>query len=179
MRKIAIIVIIVVFLGAFGVAVAKKENQLTNGTAVILKIAPVDPRSLMQGDYMQLDFSLAGDIERALDNHSSYHTITRRGAAIINLDENNVGRFVRLDDGTPLTAGELRLRYKIREGRIQLASGAFFFQEGQAELYDRAEYGELRLDSHGNPLITNLLNNDFMPIKAAIYKTSDNPPGRN
>lgn len=180
MRRITIIAIIVIFLGAFGIAVAQKENQLANGAVVILEIAPVDPRSLMQGDYMEIDFDLADDIAHTLSGHSSYRTIARRGTAIITLDENNVGRLVRLDDGTPLADSELRLRYKLREGRIMLASGAFFFQEGHAALYDRAEYGELRIDSRGNPLITNLLNNDFMPISAAdAHKKPDNPADEN
>lgn len=168
MRKLAIIAIIVVFLAAFGVAVAQKENQLANGQVVILAIAPVDPFSLIQGHYMALDFELANDISHALGYDRYERTLMPRyGMAVIALDENNIGRFVRFYDGGPLAPGELKLRFKLREGQVLLASGAFFFQEGHAELYETAKYGELRLDSHGRPLIANLLNNDFMAINVA------------
>ena len=172
MRKLAIIAIIVVFLAAFGVAVAQKENQLAHGQVVILAIAPVDPFSLIQGHYMALDFELAGNILNAL-GHDRYERrmIPRQGTAIITLDENNIGRFARLDDGSPLTAGELKLRFKMRRGGVLLASGTFFFQESHAELYESAKYGELRLDSRDRPLIANLLNNDFVAISG--FKAED------
>lgn len=35
------------------------ENTLAHGDAVVLELAPVDPRSLMQGDYMALEFDIA------------------------------------------------------------------------------------------------------------------------
>lgn len=165
MRKIAITAIIIIFLASFGIAVAQKENQLANGRIVILELAPVDPLSLMQGHYMQLDFALARDIENALNTAGEQYVTARTGAAVVSLDKNNLARFVRLYDGSQLNANELILCFKIRNDYVQLASGAFFFQEGHAQYYDTAQYGELRLDKNGNPLITNLLNSDFMPIK--------------
>ncbi|EJS88355.1 hypothetical protein AAUPMB_10280 [Pasteurella multocida subsp. multocida str. Anand1_buffalo] len=40
----------------------KYEDILTNGESIILKTAPVDPRSLMQGDYMTLNYEILTDI---------------------------------------------------------------------------------------------------------------------
>lgn len=177
MRRLVIIAIIVIFLAAFGVAVAQKENQLANGRVVILAIAPVDPFSLMQGYYMTLDFALAGDISRALANNRYERVLLPRyGTAIIALDEKNIGHFVRFDDGGPLAPNELMLRFKLRKGMVLLASGAFFFQEGHAEIYESAQYGELRLDSHGRPLIANLLNNDLEVINAPIVNNDYRAP---
>ncbi len=41
-------------LVAFNYSVYTKEKTLEAGTLVLLELAPVDPRSLMQGDYMVL-----------------------------------------------------------------------------------------------------------------------------
>ena len=45
-----------VFLLAF---IGYKEADLRDGTDVILQTAPVDPRSLLQGDYAILDYEIA------------------------------------------------------------------------------------------------------------------------
>lgn len=65
-------------LGVANYDVWSKERLLRTGQAVVLELAPVDPRSLMQGDYMTLRFSvgnelaqqLYGDEAEALRQHS-------------------------------------------------------------------------------------------------------------
>lgn len=42
-----------------------KERVLRHGDVLYLRLAPVDPRSLMQGDYMALNFSIGIDITAA------------------------------------------------------------------------------------------------------------------
>ena len=39
----------------------QREQLLGSGRVVILELAPVDPRSLMQGDYMALTFAAGAD----------------------------------------------------------------------------------------------------------------------
>lgn len=173
MRKICLIIIVAIFLGAFSWAVAQKENQLIHGTAVILRIAPLDPRSLMQGDYMELDFDVTRAIEQALydkhgdgDDGERIRRRPRSGLAVFSLNENRVASFIRLaGDEAALAPGEIMMKYRLRADQVQLASGAFFFQEGHGAFYDRAVYAELCLDDNGNPLIVNLLNQDFEAIR--------------
>src|SRR5690606_9942359 len=50
-------------LGAVNYAIYAKERVIRDGDVVFLELAPVDPRSLMQGDYMALRFRLADQIE--------------------------------------------------------------------------------------------------------------------
>lgn len=45
--------------------IAGHERTLAEGRVVLLELAPVDPRSLMQGDYMALRFDVADDIHAA------------------------------------------------------------------------------------------------------------------
>ncbi|MGL5293385.1 MAG: GDYXXLXY domain-containing protein, partial [Aeromonas sp.] len=42
-------------LVAINIAVWHHERALSQGEVVLLELAPVDPRSLMQGDYMRLN----------------------------------------------------------------------------------------------------------------------------
>ncbi|MGO3889890.1 MAG: GDYXXLXY domain-containing protein [Paenalcaligenes sp.] len=55
---------LVLVLGLANYNIWNKERILSDGKAVVLALAPVDPRSLMQGDYMSLDFQVARDASR-------------------------------------------------------------------------------------------------------------------
>ena len=39
-------------------SIYQREQHIAHGQTVYVQLAPVDPRSLMQGDYMALDFEL-------------------------------------------------------------------------------------------------------------------------
>ena len=153
MRKVWVVVSALVVLGVVNISIALKEHHLATGEVVYLELAPVDPRSLMQGDYMALRFALQNDIRNARQNTSAKVD----GTAIVRLDDNRVAHFVRLDDANTLLAeDELRLQYRIRNDRVQFATNAFFFQEGTADQYDSARYGRFRVNEAGAPLLVSL-----------------------
>lgn len=174
MRKILIAVVVVLFLGAFGWAVSQKEALLANGRVMVLELAPIDPRSLMQGDYMELDFDMERQIYAAL-RQTDLSGLPRSGCVIVMLDEANRAQFTRLDDGGALQPNEARLKFRWRDGGVRIASGSFFFQEGHGIFYDPALYGELRVDEHGNALITRLLDEAMQPIKPQIEVPIETP----
>jgi uncharacterized membrane-anchored protein len=129
----------------------QREHLVSGGRVVLLELAPVDPRSLMQGDYMALRFRVAADVQRA-------HNIRdlRDVHLFVALDERGVGSFRRLDEATPLAADEVRLRYRVRAGQLKFATNAFFFEEGTASRYQQARYGEFRVGSNGDMILTGL-----------------------
>ncbi len=51
-------------LGFFFFNIIKNESVLNDGEIVLLRLRPVDPRSIMQGDYMALRFSLGDEVRR-------------------------------------------------------------------------------------------------------------------
>lgn len=137
--------------------VVQKEWVLAHGTPVLLELAPVDPRSLMQGDYMVLDYAISREATR--DGGKA------EGRLVLRLDERGVGRFVRREvPGTPLGPGEILLRYKVREGRVRLGAEAFFFQEGLADRYAHAKYGELRVARNGSSVLVGLRDAELRPL---------------
>jgi uncharacterized membrane-anchored protein len=129
-----------------------KERLRTSGQVVYLELAPVDPRSLMQGDYMALDFVLARQLGAGIHERDA----DRQYTAVLSVDANQVGSFSRMDNGAPLTANEKRFRFRLRRGQAWLGTNAFFFQEGDAERYSKARYGEFRVSEDGEAMLVNL-----------------------
>ena len=153
MRKVIAVLAGLLLLGAVNWAISGRERLLADGRVVLLELAPVDPRSLMQGDYMALRFKVAGEIFEPARR-------TPNGAAdghiVVKLDERGVGNFVRRDGGERLGPGEVILAYRIRNDQVKFATNGFFFQEGSAGDFQRARYGEFRVASSGDLLLTHL-----------------------
>lgn len=150
MRKTLLILTTLALLAFINYGIVQREHTLTNGQIVLLELAPVDPRSLMQGDYMALRFAVANDAAQHLREQAT------DGHIVLTLDDKGVGRYARLDDGTPLAVNEIRMRYRKRDREFKFATGAYFFEEGTAQLYEPARYGEFRVAQNGEALLTGL-----------------------
>ena len=161
LRKVVVVLAAIAVLAVVNFVVAKRERLLAEGRVVRLELAPVDPRSLMQGDYMALQFRVAIDARGNVTGAQAGD-----GALVLALDANDVGRFVRRDDGTPLRERDVRMRYRLREDRVRLATNAWFFEEGQGDRFAKARYGEFRVSPQGDALLTQLLDERLQPIVA-------------
>lgn len=58
-------VFVIALLGVVNYKVQQFEDVLATGKPVVLKIAPVDPRSLMQGDYMVLNYAILSEFQQS------------------------------------------------------------------------------------------------------------------
>lgn len=168
MRKPLAVIALVIVLVLVNLAIWHKEQQLAHGRVVLLELAPVDPRSLMQGDYMALRFAMENAIYDALpkqdDEYWRPDVAAEDGTVIVRLDEHRVAHFVARYDGQALAADQLLLRYRIRHGDVKFATNAFFFQEGHAEFYENARYGAFRVDDDGELLLTDLHDDQYQRI---------------
>lgn len=162
-NRVVIIVATVLMLAVVNWAIWEKERHLAEGDVVYLELAPVDPRSLMQGDYMALNFALSNEIQRALQSRHDVDTPKAHdGHAIVRLDEQRIAHFQRLADGeSTLGNDERRLHFRLRNGRVRFATDAFFFQEGRAERYESARYGQFRVNDQGKPLLVALHDDEL------------------
>jgi uncharacterized membrane-anchored protein len=147
MKQILFWIGTIVIAAACNGLIYQKEQTLTHGRQVFLKLAPVDPRSLMQGDYMRLGYDLADQLRAT--------KLPPDGRLIVQLDAQGIGTTARLEDDKPLAANETLLRYRDRKG-LRLGAESFFFQEGQAQVYDKAKYGELRVGANGDSVLVGL-----------------------
>ena len=88
--RILIITNLLLLLGYLNWSIYQKEQTLRDGQLVLFELAPVDPRSLMQGDYMSLRYreatsDLLGDTQ-----------VATHGYAVLNIDSNRVARICLL-----------------------------------------------------------------------------------
>jgi uncharacterized membrane-anchored protein len=166
MSKYIALVALVVILGLVNLSIAGKEKHLTEGKVVYLELAPVDPRSLMQGDYMTLNFQVAAEVYTALPKTGdqrgwNWEVVATDGFAVVNLDDNKVGSFVRIHDDQTLVDQDVLMRYRVRNGTVKFATNAFFFQEGHAQAYEQAKYGGFRVTEDGELLLVEMLDQDL------------------
>ena len=148
--RVLIVIGAAIVLASINVSILGKENIKRNGEFIFLDLAPRDPRSLMQGDYMALRFRLTQEIEATwqsapTENNSDSQNATPRDGEIrlvsIALDDQHIASLAKPD--APAT---VKIRYRMRNGAVWLGTNAFFFEEGSDRRYSSARYGEFRLD---------------------------------
>ncbi|GAK61372.1 hypothetical protein U27_01272 [Candidatus Vecturithrix granuli] len=163
MRNALLWITALLVLAVVNVQIVQKERLLQQGITMLLRLAPVDPRSLIQGDYMALRYDLPEFLRE--------HSLPRDGHVVVRLDEQQVATILRLHrPEAPPGPGEHLLRYRRREGSVQLGSKAFFFQEGHADYYANARYGELRVNNSGESVLVGLRDNDLHPLGPSQQK---------
>ena len=147
-RALLLVAALAVLVAVNG-SILAKERIKTHGMRIFLELEPVDPRSLMQGDYMALRFAFADNL-----------SVDSGGTAALKLDERGVATL----DPDPAKGG-LRMRYRLRNGRVWLGTNAYFFEEGTAERYAGARYGEFRLDrDSGEAVLVGLRGENLDPL---------------
>ena len=181
-------VFVIALLGAVNYKVQQFEDVLATGKPVVLKIAPVDPRSLMQGDYMVLNYAILSEIQQSqflsesnesletsesIDAGEANETIGidesspsgKKAYILVHLDKNHVATFCEEQSEIPTDFKHctpnvyLPIRYK--GGWLpKLPSQDYFFAEGKGEHYAQAEYAEYRFKD-GILLLARLLDKDL------------------
>ncbi len=157
--------------------VYQAESLLANGQRVVLALAPVDPRSLVQGDYMALRFDVAAQAKQALGDAppAVAASIRKQGGGYLVLRAGADGIFTLQSLVTqPPTDGNASadvpapdtaiLSFDLRGERIRIVTDAWFFAEGQAGLYAQARFGEFRVGSDGRGLLLRLLDEAQRPL---------------
>ena len=168
-------VFLIALLGAVNYKVQQFEDVLATGKPVVLKIAPADPRSLMQGDYMVLNYAILSELQQSQFSSESNESNETTGIdesspsgkkayILVHLDKNHVATFCEKQSEIPTDFKHctpnvyLPIRYK---GWLpELPSQDYFFAEGKGEHYAQAEYAEYRFKD-GILLLARLLDKDL------------------
>ncbi len=153
---------VVLTLGVANVSIWQKEKLIATGQKVFVELTPADPRSLMQGDYMRLNYRLLNEGATEVPDNDLKG---QRPYLVVQLDALGVATFVRVDrDNLPLAATEQRLQLTPKDGRWTLVSDAWFFREGDARLWEAARYGEFRVAADGTALLVGLADEKLQAI---------------
>jgi uncharacterized membrane-anchored protein len=161
MRTKAMIGLSVLVLAALNYGIYEKEQIKEHGRTLFIELAPADPRSLMQGDYMRLRY----DIEsHATAKHQASPPMGRH--IVVRPDHDNVAQFVRFHKSGDLEPGEALLRFHWHLGSVRIVPDSFFFQEGHAKHYQNAKYGVFKFDKSGKILLVGLADDTRKEIVA-------------
>jgi len=138
----------------------EKESLIRHGRPVFVALAPVDPRSLLQGDYMRLNFRVPPAAELAVGPRPG-----ARPRVVARLDARGIADLLRLArPDEALAEGELLIELTARDGRWTLVSDAWYFREGEAKRWQGARYGEFRVAADGRALLVGLADGDLRPL---------------
>ena len=139
-----------VFLLGF---IAVKEVALRTGTEVVLQTVPVDPRSLLQGDYAILDYEIArlpSYMEDAPTDRTVYVALSQ-GREVWEAESYEYSR-------PPASQVFIKGRTDSRE-RLDFGIGTYFVPEGTGHIIEQAQDVKVvvNLDSDGNAIIEEVL----------------------
>ncbi|MCU7698687.1 GDYXXLXY domain-containing protein [Acinetobacter sp. AYS6] len=177
MKKYFSLILALATILFFAALVVKNEWHLQHSKSIFIELKPVDPRSILQGDYMALAYelnlqslkALAGSESKALDqvifNHSSVP------AKVILDSQNRVVRTI-LDANNSFTGQNLIL--KNPENRLQAlypASRSFLFAEGLAQCYQKAKYAEFKVNPEGEAILFNLRGEKLQSLNCEKQKS--------
>lgn len=157
-------------LAVVNTGIWQREQLLASGHVVRLALVPVDPRSIMQGDYMALRFAAARAIHGLDDGRKAavaglWGGPRTDGYLVLQPDAQGVAQPVRVQAAAePHDAREVVLRFRLRADGVRLVTDAYFFPEGEAARYAQARYGELRVGDDGTGLLVRLLDADLQPL---------------
>lgn len=150
---------LIAIIAYFSFTIIQKEKTLKDGKLILLELAPVDPRSLMQGDYMRLRYNIADNINT--------DDATPRGYVVVQLDSKGIARGIRIQNTeTPIHKDEILIKYTMSNSNsLNIGAESYFFQEGHASKYEQAKFGGLRVDNKGNSLLIGLYDEQEKFIK--------------
>lgn len=157
MKHIFYILNLILFLAVFNGSIWKKEQTLKNGKVIYLELAPKDPRSLFQGDYMSLRYHIIDTLlwDSKLNPES--------GFCVLNMDNQHIAQSVNYQaDKQPVTENQVPVRFHYNGASIQIGAESFFFEEGKAYTLDSARYGGLRVSENGECILIGLYDRHLM-----------------
>ncbi|MCY4625156.1 MAG: GDYXXLXY domain-containing protein [Chloroflexi bacterium] len=141
---------LVFLIGFIGV----REAALRTGTEVVLQTVPVDPRSLLQGDYAILDYEIAG-LPSFMEDDPIGETV------YVSLrEEGGLWKAAIYGKVLPSRVGDVFIEGRIdRPGHLDFGIGTYFVPEGTGRIIETAEDVKVvvSVDSGGNAVIKEVL----------------------
>ncbi|WP_082595426.1 GDYXXLXY domain-containing protein [Paenibacillus sp. Soil750] len=153
-----IALLVLLQVAAMSLQIGKSEYLLSHGKLIKLQLQPLDPRSLIQGDYVRLRYTISeppiyqDNVEERTSNGKIAVVLGPSGAS-------TVYEFRReYKDGDQLAPDEVRLNGE-REGYEGIKYGIenFFIPEGTGRTYEQnAKFAEVKVSANGDAILVRL-----------------------
>lgn len=160
-NRIVLVANLILVLFLFNKSVLDKEETLKKGQLVLFELRPVDPRSLMQGDYMRLAYKIEL-------NKGVFEEDLRDGYSIVRLNGMGIADKVMSVVSQPqqVAEGRVLLKNNTQDQRsIHFGATSYFFQEGKRERYEKAKYGGVKVDPKGKTILIGLYDKNRQRIE--------------
>lgn len=157
-RPVLIAIVILLQLGYVGYHAASSEILLSSGTSIKLAIEPLDPRSLLQGDYVRLNYSISTPPD-AVNQELEKANAPSRVKVVLHESDNGIYEFDRLyKNGEVLAAGEVMINGSASGWRsIYYGIETYFVPEGTGiETEKNARFAYVKVGKNGDALLEKL-----------------------
>lgn len=173
MKRYLPILVACVSILLFVLMITLNQLQLKRSSRVFVELAPVDPRSLLQGDYMQLGYALnwvEDSVQDTVDDQQQ-----RVPSALTLADQiynrSTLEAYVQLDAAQRVQHSSLDIKKLDRQAVIQKlkiknpdntprnlypSTSSYLFAEGLGKCYEAAEFAEFKVDAAGNAMLIGL-----------------------
>jgi uncharacterized membrane-anchored protein len=155
-KKIILIGMTLIILVLFNYEIYQKENIKKSNDIVYLELVPIDPRSLIQGDYVEFAY--------ALGRHHQCTEEGKSGYVVITVNEKRMGTFARCYQGETVQSHERLLHYHQQGLTLRILPDSFLFQEGLAARYQQAKYGIFKFSGNKDYLLVGLADDKLQSL---------------
>lgn len=153
--KVAFFAIVAAQMVLLLAMIGVKEYTLRTGTTVVLQTVPVDPRSMLQGDFVILQYKIA-----TLPAHLKTRKLAKGTAVYVVLGK---GQEVWEAEGYDLFQpglGKVFIKGRVDgSGRLDFGLGTYFVPEGTGRIIERASDIKVKatINSQGSAVIKEIL----------------------
>ena len=162
-KKLMPLFLVVLSLIVFLVMIVKNEVHLQHSESIYVRLKPVDPRSLIQGDYMALSYQLYFSDVKELSNKEDVSFLQNKPKVLAYVELDAQRKVIKTSFNSKLIKSHPsvahRLMLKNPSNRMDLlypASNSFLFAEGLAECYQAAQYAEFKVNQQGEAILASL-----------------------
>jgi uncharacterized membrane-anchored protein/uncharacterized membrane protein len=164
-KRIGILLIICLQGGWIGYQVHSNETLLQNGETILLELQPVDPRSLLQGDYVELNYTISQLEDTSIDDNGPITIVLRKNAQGIHeyagIYRFNNGKWSAPYEKKP---GDVLLNGKVTsswDNRVHVTYGIehFFIPEGTGmDVEGEVKAAVVKVSDKGDGILKRLLD---------------------
>jgi len=189
MRKIPELIISALVIGVIFYVFqfsASRDRLATEGREIFLELAPVDPLSLLQGQYMRIEFA----VER--EQLPLYDEVNIEGKrAVLKIDGQGIATFVGVEKNNDLGPDEVLFKGRLRKMedweirdlerrrqqrgdsdekifghyvRLEIPQQTFLFKENTEGRYESAKYGVFRVGESGDHILMDLADENLQKL---------------
>lgn len=145
------------------------------GEILFLELAPVDPLSLVQGQYMRLRFGIEKRYDTTQEDYRIIQNNRGNGLAMISLDSKRIGTLTGLlapnqwqqqSHGGDTLLLQVHVQHTEPDGFyvIRIQQNSFLFQENTEDRYAHARYGMFRVHENGRYVLIDLADENLRPL---------------